>query len=161
MGLQKVKNIDHLVVFRESRRVGSDNEETAWFDAGYGELLGAGSLARIDTHNQDIELTITANGRFAAIRHSLLTSLLFIYDLSVLSFRAVLFLSSPITSVAWCSPEEVLCTASNSRHIYSWQPAGARALPHPHGPVEAVEWREGWCVVRGKRSFSLAVMINE
>lgn len=140
----------------------SDNEEAAWFDAGYGDLLGAGSLARIDTKDQDIELSITANGRFAAIQHSLLTNLLFIYDLSALSFRAVLFMSSPITSVAWCNDsEEVLCTASNSRHIYSWQPAGARALPHPHGPVEAVDWREGWCVVKGKRLYSLAVMIND
>ena len=137
--------------------------EEAWFDAGYGDMLGAGTLCRQETQgaSDDIHLELTMNKQFIAIKHSQVPNLLFLFDLHTLCYRAVLFMTTAITSVQWCAENEVILSASQSRHIYTWQPAGARALQHPHGAVEAVEWREGWCLVRGRRGYSLAVMMHE
>jgi hypothetical protein len=156
-------NVDNIkkkgaVVFKEMKRM---NNEESWFDAGYGELL---RVSKPENEIDSVNLVIKPSScmRYLAINSSSNQELLFIFSVSKQEFTAVLCLSQPVACFSWNRAFPMVLIATNSQYLYSWQPEGARTLPYPHGTVEGIEWQtEQWCLIKGHRSFSLAVSVNE
>jgi hypothetical protein len=128
-------------------------------------LLGAVlNRTRIDNESE-VHLDAKASPccRYFAITSTRFPTLLLVYCAPQLRFTACLSLLSPCNSFNWHPTEALLvCSTSNSDHIYTWQSEGARSLPHPHGQVESVDWLTlTSAIIRGRRLFSVATLAVE
>lgn len=156
------------MVYREARASVKAQEES-WFDAAYGDqTLGLiqhqqRQFKAGDEDEVDLIIRASGCGRFLAIRSSEYPRVLFVFSLVQLHFLAALFLTQPVSvSFAWHPSQPVVLFHAGggpgAEHLYSWQPEGARSLPHPYGAVEGVQWlHSDWALILGPKSWTIAI----